>query len=322
MASDADKLKISIIIPSFNEGELIFETYRRIRLVMVNNNFDNFEILFIDDGSRDNTLDILKNIASKDFKVKIISFSRNFGHQAAISAGINKCDGDIAIIADADLQDPPELFPEMIKIFTSHKCNVIYGARKERLGESHFKIITARVFYRILNYLSEVPLPIDTGDFRLIDRKVIEHFRNLKEKNKYIRGLISWIGFTQIPFYYSRVPRQVGNTKYSLSKMLTLASIGIQYFTKKPLKLAVNLGFLNILFGITLTIVLIGSKLFGLAKTVPGWTSLLVVIIFFGGIQLLTIGVLGEYIGSIFDEIKSRPEYIIAEEYNFADIGK
>ncbi len=306
---------LSVIVPCYNEEEVIEETYKRLTNVLKTLKI-NYEILFINDGSKDNTLNILTTLAKKDFSVKIISFSRNFGHQAAVTAGINYCKGDYALIIDADLQDPPEIIPEMLKTLKEENANVIYGVRKKRKGETIFKKTTAWLFYKIINFLSDIPLPENTGDFRLIDRKVIDAFNNLPEKNKYIRGLISWVGFKQIPYYYIREPRFAGETKYPLSKMIKFATTALLYFTRKPLKLATQLGFLSIIIGLILTLYVFFSLIVRPHQTVSGWASTIIIIIFFGGVQLLTIGVMGEYIGSIFDEIKNRPIYIIDKKYN------
>jgi dolichol-phosphate mannosyltransferase len=310
-------LKISVIVPCFNEEAVVRQAYERIKVVLDRIEGAECEILFINDGSTDHTVRILEEIAAQDRSVKIISFSRNFGHQPAVSAGICNCTGDVAIIIDADMQDPPELFPEMIDIYKRENCNVVYGVRKKRKGESLSKRLTAKIFYRLINFLSDVSIPLDTGDFRLIDKIIISEFRNLPEKNKFIRGLISWVGFKQVPIYYTRDPRLAGETKYPMVKMLKFATTGLLYFTKKPLKLAISIGFFNILVGLALVVYVLISKFSKLIDTVPGWASLLIVIIFFGGVQLLTVGVLGEYIGSIFDEIKKRPEYIISKKINF-----
>lgn len=310
------RLNVSVIVPCFNEEAVLDRTYDRIKNVLNGIEGGIHEIVFIDDGSSDGSMKILEKIADGDASVKVISFSRNFGHQPAVSAGITDCSGDVAVIIDADMQDPPELIPDMIATRLRENCHVVYGVRKERRGESLFKRITAKIFYRMINFLSDVPIPLDTGDFRLIDRTVIDEFKRLPEKNKFIRGLISWIGFSQVPFHYTRDPRLAGETKYPLGKMLKFATTGLLYFSKKPLKLAVSLGFLNILVGMALILYAVVGKFFDLIDTVPGWASLLVAVIFFGGVQLLTIGVLGEYIGSIFDEIKERPEYIISRKIN------
>ncbi|MDD4910463.1 MAG: glycosyltransferase family 2 protein [Candidatus Omnitrophica bacterium] len=305
--------KISILIPCYNEEPVIRETYVRVKGVLDANGYNSREIIFIDDGSKDGTPGILEQIAAQDKGVKVISFSRNFGHQAAVSSGIKNCSGDIAVIIDADLQDPPELIPEMIKKHDEEKCNVVYGVRTSRKGEGFFKKFTAKFFYRILNSLSEVRLPLDTGDFRLIDRKVIEEFKNLREKNKYIRGLISWVGFKQAPIYYQRDLRAAGRTKYPFRRMVKFAGTGIFYFTKKPLQLAMGMGFASIILSFCLVAYVFLSDF----RRTSGWASTLVIIIFFGGIQLLTVGILGSYIGSIFDEVKGRPEYIIEKKVNF-----
>lgn len=305
--------RISIIVPCYNEEAVIKETYGRIKKVMSDNQYADHEILFVNDGSRDRTLDILRDIAGKDKKTRIISFSRNFGHEAATTAGINGCTGHICLILDADLQDPPELFPEMLKVFVSEKCNVVYGVRKSRARETFLKKLTSKLFYRIFNYLSDVKFPPDVGDFRLMDRMVINAYKGFREKNKYVRGLISWIGFKQVPFYYEREPRFSGETKYSYRKLMGLAFSAIFSFSKKPLKIATNLGFLSVLVSLVLSLYVLFGRFY---KPVPGWASTLMIIIFFGGIQLLTIGVLGQYIASILDEVKNRPEYIIHEEIN------
>ncbi len=310
-------LFISIIIPCFNEELVIAETYKRTAKVMKSIEAQGFEIIFINDGSKDATLTILKQIANEDKTIKILNFSRNFGHQPAVTAGISACIGDVAIIIDADLQDPPELFPEMLKKHISENANVVYGQRESRKGETFFKRLTAKLFYRTINYLSNTPLPVDTGDFRLIDKHVIEAFKNLPEKNKYIRGLISWVGFKQVPIMYQREERFAGETKYPLSKMIKFASTSMLYFSKKPLKLALALGFLSLLVGLLLGIYVISGLYFRPDTVVSGWPSIIISIIFFGGVQLITIGVLGEYLGNVFDEIKNRPEYIIHEKINF-----
>jgi dolichol-phosphate mannosyltransferase len=308
-------LKTSIIIPCFNEEEVIALTYERLNKVMVANAFADYELIFINDGSKDKTLELLQGFAQKDKNVKVLSFSRNFGHQAGVAAGINACSGEVAIIIDGDLQDPPELFPEMIKLHEKEKANVVYAVRKKRKGESWFKKISAKLFYRTLNWLSDVHLPVDTGDFRLIDRKVIDVFKSCKEKNKYIRGMISWMGFKQVPIFYDRDERQFGETKYTLKKMLKLASTAMFYFSKKPLKLALGVGFLSIMMAVALIIYVVVVH-YTDPTAVLGWASTVITIVFFGGVQLLTVAILGEYIGSIFDEVKNRPEYIVEQKIN------
>ncbi len=308
--------KLSIVVPCFNEEEVIRKTYDRIHNVLESNSI-NGEIIFVNDGSQDNTFSILNNIASSDTNVKILSFSRNFGHQPAVTAGISHSSGEMVLIIDADLQDPPELLPQMINKLDSEQCNVVYGVRKERKGETYFKKASAKLYYKLLNALSEVNLPVDTGDFRLIDKKVIDEFKRLNEKNKYVRGLISWIGFKQEPIYYERDPRTDGETKYPFFKMIRFASNGIIYFSKKPLNIAFGFGLLCILIGLVLAIYAITSKIFEPSTVVPGWASTLILIIFFGGVQLFSIGLLGRYLACVFDEVKDRPEYIIDARINF-----
>jgi glycosyltransferase involved in cell wall biosynthesis len=305
--------RLSVIVPCYNEQDVIGETYKRIKQVLIENQYDNHEILFINDGSRDYTLKKLKEIAIADNEVRIISLSRNFGHEAALSAGLNKCRGELVFIIDADLQDPPELLPKMIEIYNKEGCNVVYGVRKSRARETFFKKLTSKLFYRVFNYLADVKFPSDAGDFRLLDKTVIDSYRKFREKNKFVRGIISWIGFKQVPVYYERDARQAGTTKYSYRKLTALAINAIFSFSKKPLKLAISVGFLSVFISLGLSVYVFLSKFL---HPLPGWASTLLIIIFFGGIQLLTIGVLGEYIGSILDEVKNRPEYIIEEEIN------
>ncbi len=308
-------MKISLIIPCYNEEEVIRIAYKRIIDVMETLDND-FEIIFINDGSKDKTLEILEDIAKTNRRVKVIGLSRNFGHQPAVSAGIESCSGDAAIIMDADMQDPPELISGLIKKWQEENANVVYAVRQKRKGESFFKKITAKIFYRFLNSVSEISLPIDTGDFRLIDRKVIDQFIKLKEKKTYIRGLITWVGFKQVPFFYEREERVAGETKYPFSKMLKFAVNGIMSFTKKPLELAVSLGLMNIFIGLLLSIYVLISYFSAIISTVPGWASMMIVIIFFSGIQLLSLGLIGVYLGRVFDEVKGRPDYIIDQKIN------
>jgi len=307
---------LSVIVPCFNEEAVISVTYSRLKNVLLELNNISSRIIFINDGSKDKTRELLSDIAAEDQSVQVIHFSRNFGHQKAVTAGIHHCSTDLAIIIDADLQDPPELIPELLAKQEAEQANVVYCVRKSRVGESKFKIRTAKLFYRILNKLSEVQFPLDTGDFRLIDATVIREFKRFKEKGKYIRGIISWIGFKQVPFYYKREARFAGETKYPLKKMLTFASTALLYFSKKPLMIATGLGFTTVVFGILMALWYIFGKFFGYTNAETGWTSIMITIIFFGGIQLITIGVLGQYIGILFDEVKERPEYIVDEIIN------
>lgn len=310
MKISPDNFKLSVIVPCFNEQAVIALTYDRLIAVLEGNQYQ-YEVIFIDDGSRDKTVAILEEKSKLNDNVQILSFSRNFGHQPAVSAGINECTGDLAIIIDSDLQDPPELFPDIIKTYFEKECNVVYCVRQNREGVGFFKKMGYHFFYRLVNYMSDVDLPLDSGDFRLIDRNVINAYKGFREKNKYVRGIIAWMGFSQVPFYYNRPGRAEGETKYSIKKLIGLASTGMFYFSKKPLKLAVTLGVMALFVGLLLSGKVIFEKLSGDLEEVPGWASTILTMILFGGVQLITIGVLGEYLGNIFDEVRNRPEYII-----------
>jgi len=310
---------LSVIVPCYNEEAVITESYNRLRTVLAGITTLQTEIIFINDGSKDRTAEMLSAIAANDKQVKVLHFSRNFGHQPAVTAGIHVCTSDLAVIIDADLQDPPELIPELVATQKREQANVVYCVREKRKGESVFKKLSARLFYRSMNYLSEVDFPLDTGDFRLIDKQVMAEFKKFREKGKYIRGIISWIGFKQVPFVYQRQARFAGETKYPLSKMIQFASTAMLYFSKKPLKLATGLGFVTVLIGIVYALYTLIGKIVGYTHALSGWSSLIILIVFFGGVQLLTVGVLGQYIGILFDEVKDRPEYIIDKKENVND---
>lgn len=307
--------KISLVIPMYYEQEVANECYIRVTQSLSKTEKYDYEIIFINDGSKDNTLQILEQIAEKDNKVKIISFSRNFGHQAAVTAGLQYTTGDAVVIIDADLQDPPELIPEMLKLWEQGN-DVIYGRRKIRKGESAFKLLTAKMFYKTLNALSDVEIPKDTGDFRLVDRKVVDTINSLPEHNKFLRGLFSWVGYKQIPYEYERKERFAGKTKYPLKKMLKLASDGIISFSTKPLKIVGGLGIISIIISIIILIYSIISYAFNLNQLTPGWTSIMVTVTLFSGVQLLSIWIMSEYISRIYDESKKRPQYIIEKKIN------
>ncbi len=307
--------KISVIIPMYYEEEVVENCYRKVTETLKKIENYEYEILCIDDGSRDKTLDILEKIARKDDRVKVISFSRNFGHQAAVTAGLRYVEGDAVIIIDADLQDPPELIPDMLK-YWEDGYEIIYGKRKKREGESTFKVLTAKMFYSVLNALSDVEIPKDTGDFRLVDKKVVDTINLMPEHNKFLRGLFSWVGYKQIPFEYERKKRYAGKTKYPLKKMLKLAGDGIISFSTKPLKIVGGLGVFSILISFFLLIYAIVSYVFKLNDLSSGWTSLMIGITFFAGVQLLSLWIMSEYIGRIYDETKKRPQYIINKKIN------
>ena len=309
--------KISVVIPMYYEEEVVDICYKRVasNLKKLSDRYS-YEVVFINDGSKDNTLNILKKIASNDDNVKIISFSRNFGHQAAVTAGIRNVTGDAVIIMDADLQDPPELFEGMIEKW-ENGYDVVYGKRKTRSGESLFKLLTAKAFYNTLNKLSEIEIPKDTGDFRLVDRKVIDVIASLPEHNKFLRGLFSWVGFNQYAYEYNRVNRVAGKTKYPFKKMFKLATDGILSFSAKPLKVVGAIGFFSVIVSIAILVYSIVSFVFKLNSLTPGWTSIMCTMTFIGGIILISLGMIGEYIARIYEESLGRPEYIIDELINF-----
>ena len=309
--------KISIVIPVYFEEKVIPVIYSRLKDFLSKISY-NYEIIFVDDGSGDRSFEILKAIALKDKTIKIISFSRNFGHQIAITAGIDEASGDAIIVMDADMQDPPEVILEML-VKWEEGFEVVYAKRKARYGESFFKRTTALIFYRLLNKLTEVHIPLDTGDFRLIDRKVKFDLLKIREKNRFVRGIISWIGYHQIFVEYDRQERYAGETKYPMRKMLKFALDGITSFSVYPLKIALNIGFFSIIVALFLIFHALISYFFFPKATLPGWTSILIATVFFGGIQLFTIGIIGEYIGRIFEESKNRPLYLIDEKINFEE---
>lgn len=303
-----DKM-ITVVVPMYNEEEVALICYKRLKEILEEIEYT-YEIIFVNDGSKDKTLEIIERISNEDNKVKVISFSRNFGHQAAVTAGLREKEGDAVVIIDADMQDPPELIKDMIKLWEDGN-EVIYAKRKTREGESKFKLLTAKMFYKILNGLSDVEIPRDTGDFRLVDAKVVDVINSLPEHNKFLRGLFSWIGFKQIPIEYERKQRAAGKTKYPLNKMVKLALDGIIGFSTKTLKIIGGLGLISIVISILILIYSIISFIFKLNQLTAGWTSIMVTVTFFTGIQLLGIWILSEYIGRIYDEVKQRPEYII-----------
>ena len=307
--------KISIVIPMYYEEQVAEECYKRVTGVLKNIKEYDYEILFVNDGSKDRTLEILEKIAKENDKVKIISFSRNFGHQAAVTAGLKYVTGDTIVIMDADLQDPPELIPDMLKHW-EEGYEVIYGKRKTRDGESAFKLFTAKAFYTTLNKLSDVEIPKDTGDFRLVDRKVVDVINSLPEHNKFLRGLFSWVGFKQYAYEYERKERFAGKTKYPLKKMLKLAQDGILSFSTKPLKIVGGLGILSVIISIAILLYSILSFAFSWNNLTPGWTSLMCTITFLGGVILISLWMIGEYIARIYDETKQRPQYIIDKTIN------
>jgi len=306
--------KVSLVIPVHNEEGCVAELLNRLDSVLKDQEIVS-EIIMIDDGSRDNTLAILQNHAQENESIKLIVFSRNFGNQAAISAGLKHCNGDCAIIMDADLQDPPELLPDLISKW-KEGFDVVFAQRVARKGESLLKKISASLFYRLLQKLSPVDIPSDTGDFRLIDRKVITALNNMPEKNRYLRGMVSWSGFRQTGITYIRDKRLAGETKFPFFKMIRFALTGITSFSFVPLQLASFFGFIVSAGAFISGLYVLYLKFFP-DQTIQGWTSLMIALLFLGGIQLITLGIIGEYIGRISEEVKQRPPYLIRDLVNF-----
>jgi len=312
-----DKVTLSVIVPMYNEEKVIPETYKRLKNVLDGLN-ESYEIIFINDGSRDRTGEMLLKICESDYNTKLIDFARNFGHQIAITAGMDYAAGDCMVIIDGDLQDPPELIPDMMELWRQG-YDVVYGKRKARKGETFFKKFTAKAFYRILRSLTDINIPVDTGDFRLIDRRVCEALKQLPERSRYVRGLMSWVGFKQTAIEFERSERFAGETKYPLKKMLKLAMDGIMSFSYKPLKLSSWVGSLLSLFSFLYLIEVLLQKLLFPHTAQSGWASLIAVSLFFNGITLLMLGIIGEYVGRIYEEAKGRPLYIVSELKNMEE---
>ena len=304
-------MEISAIVPSYNEEKNVPLIYKRLTDTLSKIS-DKYEIIFVNDCSKDSTLSVIKQISEEDSHVKYISFSRNFGHQIAVSAGLDMCKGNAVVIIDGDLQDPPELILEMYKKY-QEGYKVVYAKRKTREGETWFKKATAKLFYRFLAAMTSIEIPVDVGDFRLIDKVIVNHLRNMPEKSKYIRGQISWIGYQQTFVEYHRDARLYGKTNYPLKKMLRLAFDGITAFSDKPLKMASAIGIISAILSL-LAIIYALISYFIFDSAVSGWTSLIISVLFIGGVQLITIGIIGEYIARINNDVRNRPLYIIEEE--------
>jgi len=304
---------LSVVVPIYNEEEVIEETYRRLTAVLEGMG-GSYELVFVNDGSRDRTAEIVRALCRSDKRLKLIDLSRNFGHQIAVTAGLDYAAGRAVVVIDADLQDPPELIPEMVKRWREG-FDVVYGKRIARKGETWFKVVTAKLFYRFLRAMTPVHIPVDTGDFRLMDRKVVDVMKAMRERSRFVRGLVSWAGFRQTALEYVRQERFAGETKYPLRKMLRLSADAITSFSTKPLKLAGILGFALSGAGFLYLLVVLYQRLFT-DSTVPGWASLIVISLLFHGITLILLGVLGEYVGRIYEEVKGRPLYVVAETIN------
>ncbi len=303
----------------YNEEEVIEETYHRLKNVM-DKIGESYELVFVNDGSKDKSAQIISELVKTDENIRLIDFSRNFGHQIAVTAGLDYVQGQAIVIIDADLQDPPEVIPQMLEKWREG-YDVVYGKRLKRQGETAFKKASAHVYYRILGALTDGNIPRDTGDFRLIDRKVCEAIKRLPEKNRFLRGMVNWVGFNQVAVEYVRDERWAGETKYPLKKMLKFAADGIFSFTYKPLKLATYIGLFLSVIGFIYLLVVLFQKLFT-DTALTGWASIMAVSLVFHGITLVILGIIGEYIGRIYEEVKGRPLYIVKETIGFKNDKK
>jgi glycosyltransferase involved in cell wall biosynthesis len=309
---DSDRpVTFSIAVPVYNEVDSLPELYPRVRSVM-DSLGESWELILIDDGSTDSSTEVIKSLSAEDRRVRPVIFARNFGHQIAITAGLDYARGDVVIIMDADLQDPPEVITDLVAKWREG-YEVVYAVREERVGESWFKKFTAAFFYRLINRITDVSIPLDTGDFRLVDRKVVDTLNKMRERHRFPRGMAAWVGFRQIGVPYKRAARFAGETKYPFNKMLRLALNAITGFSYFPLQLATYFGFVcagisALAIPIVIVLRLAGSQAFF------GQATTLIAVLFLGGVQLISLGILGEYVGRIYDEAKGRPLYIVRED--------
>jgi polyisoprenyl-phosphate glycosyltransferase len=301
---------ISLIVPVYNEAQVINAFYDRASSALASLYGFEYEIIFVDDGSHDNSYQQLVTLTCRDPRVRVIKFSRNFGHQIAITAGIDYARGECVVVIDADLQDPPEVIGSMIEKWREG-FDVVYAIREEREGESMAKLLTASVFYRLLRRVAKIHVPANVGDFRLMSRRAVHELKQLREKDRFVRGLVSWIGFRQTGVKYHRDKRYAGETKYPYSKMFKFAMDGIASFSTMPLKMATWLGYASSLLAFMYLVSVFVQKFLGV--TVQGFATIMVAMMFLGGVQLICLGILGEYVGRLFNEVKPRPMYIIEE---------
>jgi glycosyltransferase involved in cell wall biosynthesis len=316
MSNDATPTRptLSVVVPIWNEEEVIPELYRRVVSMMESTNAT-WELICVDDGSRDRSLAMLLELHRQDPRVKVLQFSRNFSHQIAITAGADFAEGDAVIVMDADLQDPPEVVLHMIEKWREG-YEVVYAVRASRQGETKFKLLTASIFYRLLQRITDVDIPLDAGDFRLMDRRVVLTMRQLREQHRFMRGLSSWVGFRQIGIEYERAERFAGETKYPLRKMLRLATSAITSFSHVPLQLSTYVGFALATISLLAILITIILRLSG-SNFFLGQATTLVSVLFLGGVQLIFLGIIGEYLGRIYDEVKQRPLYIVSRAHGF-----
>jgi dolichol-phosphate mannosyltransferase len=303
---------ISVVVPVYNEEKNISPIINRITSALKK---FKYEIIFVDDGSQDNTVAEIKKHTSKNQNIKLLTFLRNFGHQIALSAGYQEAKGDCVVTMDADLQDPPAIIPQMVQKWRSG-AKIVYAKREKRDPDGFFKKLSASVFYKLINFLSDTPIPEDVGDFRLVDREVVNFINKLDEESRFLRGLVAWGGYPAEFVHFKRQERFSGSTHYTLSKMFNFALDGITSFSAKPLRIATYLGFIFASLGILGIVYAVLGKIFLPEYWVPGWTALFIGIMSFGGVQLITIGIIGEYIAKIYKEVQKRPKYLVRERIN------
>jgi glycosyltransferase involved in cell wall biosynthesis len=305
--------KLSVVAPCYNEAAGLPEFLRRLQAVCAQTG-GAYEVILVNDGSRDETLRVALELAGRNPQVRVLNLLRNFGHQAAVTAGLDVADGDAVVLIDSDLQDPPELILEMFSEWRKG-ADVAYGKRRSRRGETAFKLFTAKIFYRLLRGLTKSPIPADTGDFRLMDRRVVEALRSMRERHRFIRGMVSWVGGKQVAVEYDRNPRFAGETKYPFRKMFAFAVDAITSFSVVPLRLVTYLALAIILLAIGATVLVFAVKVVNPDFFIPGYASIMLTIIFFGGLQLLALGIIGEYLGRMYESVKARPIYIVEQDY-------
>jgi len=304
---------VSLVLPIYNEEEVIPELHQRLQEFLTKLALP-AEVVFVNDGSRDKSMALLRGIAAAEPRYRVVSFARNFGHQRAITAGVDFARGKAVVVMDADLQDPPEVVLEMVAKWREG-FDVVYGRRRKRAGETWFKLVTARAFYRLFAAMIPIQVPLDTGDFRLMSRRVILVLRELRETHRFVRGMVAWVGFKQTEVLYDRPGRFAGETKYPLRKMVSFAIDGITSFSVLPLRFATYMGMVMILGSVGVIVWALVAK-YVLHQVVQGWTGIMIVVAVFASVQLLMIGILGEYIGRIYEEVKRRPLYIVGDTVN------
>ncbi len=309
-------LTLSVIAPVFNEEEVLPELYRRVSEVLDGADIS-WELVLVDDGSRDRSTEMIGQLHAQDERVRGLSFSRNFGFQEAVTAGLDHAHGRAVVLIDADLQDPPEVILDMLEKWREG-YDVVYGVRQTRAGETWFKKFTAKMFYRLIHRITSVQIPLDTGDFRLMDRRVVESLTSMRERNRFLRGMVPWVGFKQVGVFYNRDPRFAGESKFgTLRPMLKFALNAITSFSYVPLQLATYLGFIIAVIALISIVLVIVLRLLTPSEALLGQATTLVAVLFLGGVQLISLGIIGEYLGRIYDEVKGRPLYLVARTWGF-----